>query len=339
MNQEANELPDHHQYRLVMFAVDTVRFLIAALNFYIGLLERERQQFDADSLFSGFLSNETRREYRVGRDLDQAKRTRDWLEEEISRSNDPYEITFAPDHGTVRYYKSVGLLYLGMMKVRRNEFASRPNISRNLLAAIDREITRWDEKLARSGIFAKASPLPLLVEQQVSLSDDEVMTEARHQSIVAAIRPAPVIVDSIEILDAELRARCMDLFHQFQKNQQPNRYDTVVSDATRILEDRLRKVLGCETGMTGQGLASAAFGGENPRLQASGIKSEQQAVLQLFLGTFGFIRNPFQHGLIESLSAERALQILGWIDYLLAIIGQSEQKAAEGVDSPGRSAE
>ena len=327
-------MPDHHQYRWIAFSVDTLKFLIAAFDFYIGLLEKERQQFDADPVLNRFLSEETRREFRVGRDLDQAKREKEWLQEKIEQSKDPYEVDIAPVHGTIRYYKSVALLYLGVMKIRRNELASEPNISKNLLAAIDRDITKWEERFAKNGVFAKASPLPLLAEQQFSLVNNKEVVVPDARSIVNAARPAPVAVGSIQILDEELRKRCLDIFDQFQKNRQPDRNDTVVSEATRILENRLRKVLRCDTGIAGRDLASAAFAGDQPKLQISSNKSEQQAVLQLFLGTFGFIRNPVQHRLIESLPAERVLQILGWIDYLLTIINQSEQRVDEDLDRP-----
>jgi hypothetical protein len=137
-------------------------------------------------------------------------------------------------------------------------------------------------------------------------------------------RPRPVIVGSIEILDHELRARCLDLFNQFQESGQADRNDTVVAEASRILENRLRKVLGADDGKSAKQLVSDAFSAKSPRLVVSKVPAEQESAQLLFLGTFGFIRNSVQHKLLANMPAERVLQILGWTDYLLSVIDQSQ---------------
>jgi hypothetical protein len=332
MNQEAHEVPDHHQYRMVMLYVDTAVFFVSSLDFYIDLLIKEREQINADPHFSNFITEETRREFLVGRDLEQARRIKEWLDGEVSKKKDHGDIWIAPDHWTVRFLKSVGLLYLGFIKGRRNNLASQPNISSNTLAAIDREITKREEMLTVSGIFSRATILPLLVDQQISMEKTSDVVEDSPRSIAKISRPAPVVIDSIQILDAELRKRCLDLFGQFQNNGQPERNDTVVSEAMRILEDRLRTILRCDVGMTARQLSVMAFNPDKPRLRVSAIRAEQEAAQLLFQGTFGFIRNQVQHKLIDDLPAERVLQILGWIDYLLAVINQSEQIASESTD-------
>ena len=51
----------------------------------------------------------------------------------------------------------------------------------------------------------------------------------------------PVMVGKIDILDGPLNTRCLDLFGMFNQESQEDRFDTVVMEATKILEDRLRK--------------------------------------------------------------------------------------------------
>jgi hypothetical protein len=332
MNQEAHELPDHHQYRLVWFPADSIKFFVSALGFFIEHAESEKVKIEQDQYLNDFLTEETRREFMVGGDLEYAKSLREFLEKSIEITKDHFGVTISPNHKEVRFLKSVGLLYLGAIKIRRNEIASRSNIGRNTLAAIDREITKKEEFLSSAGVFSNANPLPLFVEQQVALSAQGQTFEIEPQSFANALRPAPVVIDSIQILDAELRKRCLDLFGQFQNNGQPERNDTVVSEAMRILEDRLRTILRCDVGMTARQLSVMAFNPDKPRLRVSAIRAEQEAAQLLFQGAFGFIRNQVQHKLIDDLPAERVLQILGWIDYLLAVINQSEQIASESTD-------
>lgn len=138
-----------------------------------------------------------------------------------------------------------------------------------------------------------------------------------------------MVTDSIQILDAELRERCLDLFEAFHKDGKHERFDTVISEATRIFETRLRSLSGAPDKCKGVDLAQAAFGGNPPVLKVSDVSAEQQAVHLLYRGAFGFIRNPFQHKLLGKLSPDRVLQILGFIDYLLYIAENAERTSQE----------
>lgn len=324
MSREPAEPPDHHRYSWVMFYTDTVRFLVSALDFYIDLLTQETEQLNSDPCLKQFLTEDTRREFRIGRDLDQAKRCQGWLSDKLSSAEGRFDVDISLDHGTARYLKSVGLLYLGHIKNRRNDLSSRPNISKNTLAALDREITTKDEFLNRAGIFSNATILPLLAEQQVpEIIDQQGAATTGVPSLSRASRPAAVLIDSIEILDDELRRRCLDLFMQFQESGQSERHDTVVSEATRILEHRLRSLTQSDASVSGADLVNRAFSGDPPKLRISVVNSEQKAVHLLFLGTFGFIRNPVHHKLLSDLPSERVIQILGLIDYLISVLNAS----------------
>lgn len=145
--------------------------------------------------------------------------------------------------------------------------------------------------------------------------------QAKH-SAMPLFRPQPVVLESIEIRDPELRKRCLDLFTKFRTEGAHDRLDTVVTEATRVLEDRLRSLSSAPATCTGVELAAHAFG-SSPRLIVSDVEPEQQGCpppLSLFRGVFGFIRNSVHHKLVDNLQPERVLQIVGMMDYLLFVM-------------------
>jgi hypothetical protein len=129
--------------------------------------------------------------------------------------------------------------------------------------------------------------------------------------------PPQIPVASIEIHDPELRKRCLDLFTQFQRDGHHDRLDTVVNEATRILEDRLRSLSNALPTCVGVDLAKHASAPPSPYLTVSPILPEQEAAHLLFRGVFGFIRNSVHHRLVGTLQPERVLQIVGMVDYLI----------------------
>lgn len=307
-----------------MLTHDTVRFLIAALKFYEELLSQESEVIAADEHLMSFLTDHVRHEHGVGRDLEHAVQVRERMETELERRAHHLDITIPLTHGTVRYLKSVARLYLNFIKQRRNAFSRRPNVTKRFLSALDRQITLREETFATQGVFANASPVPLLVEQVLPSTSHPGASPA---SLAHSDRPKPVLVDSIPILDDELHARCLDLLMQFEEQSQSDRHDTVVTEATRILENRLRQLTTTHDGTTGTDLVTRSFGGKHPVLRVSEVPAEQDAVHLLFRGVFGFIRNPVHHRLVSGLTAERVVQILGLIDYLIAVANSAMREA------------
>jgi hypothetical protein len=265
-----------------------------------------------------------RDEFGIGRSQTEASRIREWLEREIAKQQNMRGVDFSSlSHGLVRYLKSVGLLYVGFIKQRRNILSANPNITSNLLSAIDRQITAYEEEMNEQGVFGKATPISLLVAQDLLHQPVHVGDQSLEKSIANETRPKPVLVKTIEILDQELRNRCLDLFNQFEQSGQPERHDTVIAEATRILENRLRNVIGATQGEDALALVTKAFGGKKPIIQVSDVHAEQEAVHLLFRGVFGFIRNPVHHKLIPDLAPSRVVQVLGLLDYLIYIIAKA----------------
>lgn len=313
------EPADHHQYSWVMFYRETVEFFVSAVKYYEDLLAAETKHIDADPHLSAFLTEDVRREFKIGRSHAEATRVREWLEHRLAERPNSFDVDISLSHGTTRYLKSVGLLYLGFLKQRRNALSRSPNVTSNLLSAIDRRITTQEEALHTQGIFVRASLVPLLVEQELPSELPVPAAPAAETFIAGAVRPKAVVIRSIELLDTELRDRCLDLFNQFEESGQSERHDTVVTEATRILENRLRILTRSTDGAIGNELVARAFAGTKPLIRVSEVVAEQEAVHLLFRGAFGFIRNRVHHKLLSDLAPERVLQILGLIDYLISV--------------------
>jgi hypothetical protein len=322
------ENPDGYQYNWVMFRTRTIQFVIRAIDFYLSLLGDEEKELADDPELAALITDDTRRELGVESEEDRAKRIRTWLSEKIEGRGHFDTVDISVSHWLVRYMKSLAFLYLRSLKERRNKLASRKAVTSFTLSAVDREISAVEDLFQNAGVFKAASTIDLLASYPEA---EDAPPSADQTSPLTSLdqRPRPVMVGSIEVLDHELRARCLDLFNQFQESGQAERNDTVVAEASRILENRLRKVLGADNGKSAKQLVSDAFNAKSPRLVVSNIQAEQESAQLLFLGTFGLIRNSVQHKLLASMPAERVLQILGWTDYLLSIIDQSQVQTIE----------
>lgn len=299
MSETVPEPNDNHIYYVVSFNGDTFRFFLKSLRFYLQLLQKGSQELNLDDDLREFLDDKPERASVLDQEAKRVARVIEWYEQiETKEGKDAWDYEIGSlSHGTVRFTKSVGLLYLRQLRHKRNHVARRPNFSKYLLEAIDSQLARYEEKMLTAGVFANASPTPLLVEEAATAEAAIPDMAAPAQPNLAQVpRPVPVLLDTIPILDPDLRSRCLDLFTQFYDAQQHERFDTVLSDATRVLEDRLRAILGTE-GKTGDDLAVAAFGGNTPKLQVSSVSAEQQGVLLFFKGIFSHIRNPVHHKL------------------------------------------
>jgi hypothetical protein len=319
---------DHHVYSMVMF--------------YLEMLSVESSEIEADPHLHAFLNAQFRQESGIKAESEKAERCLKWLEEIADQNQGGYDVTMSISHGTVRYIKSTGLLYLGFLKQRRNLLSMNPNVTSMLLSAMDRKISKQEEAYQTQGVFANASLLPLLVDQELPEIYSESVVETVSAadiidaSVVRAKRPRPVMIKTIEILDDELRDRCLDLFNKFEKDGEPHRHDTVVTEATRILENRLRLMTKSTGAETGADLAAKAFSPKTGMLKVSDIYAEQEGAFFLARGIFGLIRNGTSHKLSADLMPQRVVQILGLIDYLIYVANSGvpvEGKSEEGTAS------
>lgn len=320
------ELADRHVYSWVMFYTDTFRFYLEGVKFYERRLQADLKAFQDDDDLSVILDKATVESMPIHQELSKVRKTIDWMEQCLKKAgSEAWDLDVSLSHGMVRFLKSTSLLYLQQLKHRRNVIASRPSIARCALEAVDARLSRLEET-TRLGVFADATVLDLLAPIAVDTHESEQLPESPELLTVSL--PRPVVVGSIEILDGELRTRCLDLYETFKADGTPERFDTVLTEATRILENRLRAVSKLPSTTVGVDLARAAFCGATPVVRVSTIPAEQEAAHLLYRGVFGFIRNSVHHKLVGHVSAERVLQVVGFVDYLLFLI--------DGADVTGR---
>jgi len=329
MSSEAkqSEPSDNHVYNLIFIYKDTFDLLLRSLCFYRDLLQKQNDVVNLDADLKLLLADGPEGSSVLRKELRKVQQAISWWEDVRSKAGvDAFDYNIGSfSHGTIRFLKSVAMLYLSHLRQKRNALSQQPGASKYVLESLDTTLARFEEKMQATGVFGMASTLPLLVEEAVEISLP-TSEEFPQRDISRAIpkQASPVLLESIPILDPVLRARCLDLYFDFEKGLQHDRFDTVIAEATKILEDRLRAVLGVTSG-TGDDLAAKAFAGATPRLRVSSVASEQGAVLLFFKGVFGHIRNPSHHKLLGNLSSERTLQILGMVDYALHLLETAEK--------------
>jgi len=324
------EPPDHHVYRTVMFERDTFESFLTAVRFYEERLAEDIRSVQGDPELAGLLDQETLESYPIGGELRRTTRLREWLTLHLERSGTlpgarSHFVDISLPHEMVRFLKSVELLYLEHLRRKRDVIASHPTTSKALLYALDQQLAKFQEKIG-VGVFKVATPYPLVIDQLPPIAVDPAATTGPP----AAPRPRAVVPDSIEIRDSELRRRCLDLLARFQEDGDHDRLDTVISEATRILEDRLRKLAAADASRSGLDLATFAFRPAEPRLRVSEVTAEQEGAQALYRGIFGFVRNSAHHRLLGELQPGRVLQIVGMIDYLISVAASARRDVPGG---------
>ena len=327
------EPPDHHVYNWVSFNRDTFEFYLASVRYYESLLEADVKAVREDEDLRTILGDRALESYPIATELKRVKRVREWFEKNVERGGkDAHDYDVDIAHELVRFVKSVSALYLEHLRRKRQVVASRPATSKSLLEAVDQQLARLEEK-TQLGVFRTATPYPVVLDQLPPAADGVTLTASPDIELPRELRPRPVILDSIEIRDPALRSRCLDLLAQFREGGQHDRLDTVVNEATRILEDRLRSLSGAPPTCVGVDLAKVAFGSPNPRLIVSDIAPEQEAAHLLYRGVFGFVRNSAHHRLLGTLQPERVLQVVGMVDYLISV-AEAARREKPGAGGP-----
>lgn len=121
------------------------------------------------------------------------------------------------------------------------------------------------------------------------------------------------------IKDNELRDRCGDLLTA------NGHFDRVISQASLVLEDRVRRKSGFDRSLYGTGLINAAIKAnpsESP-IVFSTTPSEQEGYANIVRGLMLALRNETNHNIMHGFTREDALSICGFIDRILRLIDQA----------------
>jgi len=103
------------------------------------------------------------------------------------------------------------------------------------------------------------------------------------------------------------------------ENTNGKNYDDTVTNAFKVLEERLRKKLGLAASVYGDNLINYAFNPETGKISLGETIAEKQAVFFLFKGVNGWYRNPAAHRFIRD-EGFTTFQVISIVDYLLKLI-------------------
>jgi hypothetical protein len=313
------ERPDNFVYENVYASVFDLQLMVRALEKYQHLLQRSLDNLKHRSPIATLFADFELEELPPNRELRLVSRLSDYFKERLPASvrEDPYRREFVSlSHGTVRLLKSVLKLYFSELQSHRDHLLADPMTPVTIIQAVDGKLAALDAMLSR-GVFEHATPSALLVEFAPTATEIVQDRSVRAELVSASPR---VLVTGLQVLDPELKARCLDLFDKFSEAGADERFDTVLREAATLLEDRLRTRIGASRTTIGRALAAAAFSGPMPKLRASDVPSEQEGVGLLFLGFFAWFRNARGHSLAGALSKERVQQELGFVDLLLDLV-------------------
>jgi hypothetical protein len=309
---------DSHLYRNLLVTPDLMRLFVNALHFYANALEQDIAAFRLDEELAKLLDERTLRSFQISRAIEYSREIAGRIEKLVPDTESVGASDMPMTHGLVRQLKAVCLLYIGELEKRRNAIATERASTIRSLEVIDTKLLELREAMEK-GVFGRAEPVPLLIAPDAAerpLQTSQAVTITRSDGVV-----------TIEIVDQELRERCLDMFNEFDESNQPHRFDTIIMEATRILENRVRTTAGLGPESTGLELMAAAFGGKTPKLRVSGHAPEQEGAHHLFRGIIGFVRNPVHHRL-TAIQKVRAVQVMGFIDYLLYLTETAESATA-----------
>jgi uncharacterized protein (TIGR02391 family) len=123
------------------------------------------------------------------------------------------------------------------------------------------------------------------------------------------------------LLDDELRERCQDLLLAKSK------FDRPISQATLVLEDRIRNKSQPSPKLVGEALVRYAFNPElsNTVLKISDNPEEQKGFTLIMQGMVPAFRNITHHHVTDSFSREDAMRVCAFIDVLLKVVDNSKK--------------
>lgn len=167
--------------------------------------------------------------------------------------------------------------------------------------------------------------------EQILAEEGDEAEDLRRQVEVLTAKVAEAETRSLNVVDDELRDRCVDLLLR------PGKADTAVRDAGVVFEHRIRKAAGLGAQYYGVGLVDKALGPRDGVLDFGGLQPEREGIHQLYRGVMAFFKNPTSHRIIEDYDVTRARQVVGLVDLLLQLLRDAKKKEPSAdADQPAR---
>lgn len=295
--------------QLVALGRDTIRLALSGFQRYRPYLEEMK------GLESAFQLDRSP----VATEMEKLDRMIEWCSEQL-KTNVPGDI-YSMTYGSLRWLKAGILLATSDLKQERDaQFSKYSRLPISVVDAVNRKIADA-ENLAETGLFNGMKPVPLVFDSVVPAP-----VQVKVAALAQEDRTTPAIVMEMVLLDDELRRRCGDLFAQFASDPtHQDRFDTVLREASAIIESRIRSQAALPETLIGEPLLAKALNAESGELIFSGEEKERRSVHCLFIGFFGYVRNSVTHRLI-AYTRERAAQILGLADQLLFLLSIARRR-------------
>jgi hypothetical protein len=115
-----NDPKDNQVYTTVLWNRHMM-FYMSALSFYEQNIRADIKAIDEDSDLKAILGEEERKGFEIDYELARVEWTKSWVQKNLDSGKDHYFCDIA--HGTVRFLKSAGTLYLSHLENRRNKLA------------------------------------------------------------------------------------------------------------------------------------------------------------------------------------------------------------------------
>ena len=143
----------------------------------------------------------------------------------------------------------------------------------------------------------------------------------RHKSPGKGTKDTALVAAEILLSDPQLKRKCIDLF---ERNEN---FDTIIREATVILEDRIRRLSGDSERRSGVALVNWALSADpnKAKLVISSESSEQEGFYSLCKGIMLGFRNEAHHNIDDAITREQALKLCGLIDSLLEILAKAKK--------------
>lgn len=249
-----------------------------------------------------------------------------YTEKDLANANSDWDMIHMGmlSYETLRYLKAAILFRIVKLEEKRDELIAKHGVfPQSLLQAFQERIQQL-ESLAEISGLAKLKPVDLFFDIMDCIPHaTETPTQPPLQEVQRQRFTIIPAVQSIPIIDDELRERCLNLLSVADIQGLPqNQLDTVVREMSAILENRIKQVadLVDKTDKSGDALVSEVFKVNDPILRISSNENARLSALLLFKGFFGYVRNEVMHNIVPTYTKERVLQLLGYTDYLLSLV-------------------
>jgi len=120
---------------------------------------------------------------------------------------------------------------------------------------------------------------------------------------------------SLDSLHADISVRSRDLFES-------GKFDEAIFNAMKVVEDKLRKLIGAGDDLVGLALVSKALSPKNPQLAFSNVEAEQEAFHSLFRGAIGTFKNPLSHRFLDTSDPLKTLEVLALASLLARLLDE-----------------